>query len=567
MLKSRAHRRNTLAIAIGPFFEGTVTMTMNHDVHRRTLLKGAATLLGAAVPFAIGRTETTSMHSIVETSTGKVRGRRSGDLHVFKGIPYGANTAAHRFMAPIAAPAWPGVRDTLEYGPRAPQPPRAIHPLLSGWQDGSSSMSEDCLMLNVWTRGLNDGGKRPVMVWFHGGGFGAGSGSNHVYDGAKLCERGDVVVLSVNHRLNAFGYLYLAELGGAEFADSGNAGLLDLVLALQWVRDNAAAFGGDPGNVTLFGESGGGGKVSYLLGMPAAQGLFHKAAIQSGGFLTAMSTRTATARAEAYVRTLGLSRSSLSQIKTLPAQRLIEALGTASTMADRMSFSPVTDGRTLPRDPFAPDANPLAARIPLLIGTTQWEYIFQYGQEDPANFSLTWDQLAPRLTVAMQSLAIPGSAAEVIAQYRKMRPQFSASDVFFAAVSDGRQIINSIRLAERKAAQAASVYMYRLTWNTPVDEGKWKSPHALDIPFVFDNAALAKTMTGAGPEQDRLGAQMSEAWIAFARTGAPSTKLLPQWPTFDANGRATMIFDGQSRIEKDPDGIVREYWQSMYGRG
>jgi para-nitrobenzyl esterase len=539
-------------------------MTMNHDAQRRTLLKSAATLLGAAIPFATGNTETTSMHSIVETTRGKVRGKQIGGVHVFKGIPYGADTTARRFMSPVPAPAWSGVRDALDYGPRAPQPPRTIHPLLTGWKDGSTSMSEDCLVLNVWTRGLNDDGKRPVMVWFHGGGFGAGSGSNHVYDGTTLCRRGDAVVVSINHRLNAFGYLYLAELGGPEFADSGNAGMLDLVLALQWVRDNAAAFGGDPSNVTIFGESGGGGKVSYLLGMPAAQGLFHKAVIQSGGFLTGMSTKTANARAEAYVRTLGLSRSTLSQIKTLPMQRLIEAMGTASTMADRMSFSPVTDRRVLPRDPFAPDANPLAAKVPLLIGTTQWEYIFQYGQEDPANFSLTWDQLPPRLAVAMQSLAIPGTAADVIVQYRRLRPHFSASDVFFAAVSDGRQTINSIRLAERKAAQPAPVYMYRLTWNTPVDGGKWKSPHALDIPLVFDNIAAAATMTGTGPQPERLGAQMSETWLAFARSGVPRTKLLPEWPTYDARARATMIFDSESRVENDPDRAVREYWHSMY---
>jgi para-nitrobenzyl esterase len=538
-------------------------------MHDRTLMNRRWVLQAGTAIAAAGfiRPSRAAEQPIVETTLGKVRGTSSGGVHVFRGIPYGEDTRNTRFAAPRPRAPWSGVRDAVEFGPIAPQFKRDPHVLLRSWKEGSKSMSEDCLVLNVWTRGLDDGRKRPVMVWLHGGGFGAGSGSNMVNDGTHLCEQGDVVVISVNHRLNALGYLYLAELGGESFADSGNAGMLDLVLALQWVRDNAAEFGGDPGNVTIFGESGGGAKVSLLMGMPAAKGLFHKAVVQSGAFPKGLPKSVATQRAEKYLSSLGLDKSSLSKVRSFSQDQYVAALGSAATLADRMAQSPVTDGRALPTDPFDPHATPLSDGIPLMIGTTGWEYIFQYGQEDESNFSLDFRQLPSRLNGVLPALGIPGPAEAVIDRYRTLRPKFSASDVFFAVISDGRPIANAQLLADRKAARSAPVYMYRLNWETPADGGRWKSVHALDVPFVFDNVSTGVSITGTGPVQDRLAKQMSGAWLAFAHTGRPSSPLLPAWPAYKAVDRATMIFDAESAVEKDPASDIRKFWYSQYGAG
>ncbi|MDZ7679211.1 MAG: carboxylesterase family protein [Acidimicrobiales bacterium] len=304
---------------------------------------------------------------IASATSGAVRGTDEG-IAVFKGIPYGT---AERFMAPTPPKPWSGTRDALGFGNRSPQADD-VGAALGGPAD-PAPMSEDCLALNVWTPGL-DAGRRPVMVWFHGGGFSSLSGSSPMYDGVSLCQRGDVVVVTLNHRLNLFGFCYLAELGGERFADSGNAGMLDLVLALRWVRDNIATFGGDPDNVTVFGESGGGAKVSVLMGMPEAEGLFHRAIVQSGVHLHAQSPEQATANATKLMEQLDLAPDQVDQLTTMPFEHLTEALARLAPRTwGEVAFNPVADGVNLPRSPWLPDAPECSAQVPMIISSTRTE--------------------------------------------------------------------------------------------------------------------------------------------------------------------------------------------------
>jgi para-nitrobenzyl esterase len=315
---------------------------------------------------------------IATTTAGKVRGYLDQGIAAFKGIPYGDDTAKHRFQPPAPAPAWEGVRDALKFGPMAPQGSRA-----------GAAVSEDCLYLNVWTPTLRDGHKRPVLVYFHGGAYSNGSVNEDVYDGVHLCQRGEVVVVTVNHRLNGFGYLYLAELGGAEFADSGNAGQLDLILALHWVKENIAAFGGDAGCVTIFGQSGGGAKCATLMAMPAARGLFHRVWTMSGQQVTGRTREHATADARKVLENLGLTPERVAEIKTVPLEKLQAAMRGGN-------WNPVVDGHALPRDPFAPDASPLSADIPMVLGNTHDETRNLIGGSNPALFALRWDAVPKR---------------------------------------------------------------------------------------------------------------------------------------------------------------------------
>jgi para-nitrobenzyl esterase len=332
---------------------------------------------------------------VVETAAGKLRGASAAGIYSFKGIPYAASpTGRNRFMRPEAPQPWAGVRDVLAYAGHAWQLPnrpkrRPVLETLLGPAD-TTREGEDCLTLNVWTPGLGGGAKRPVMVWLHGGAFGYGSGNRAVTDGANLARRGDVVVVSVNHRLNIFGFLHLADIGGAAWAHSGNAGVLDLVAALRWVRDNIERFGGDPGNVTIFCESGGGGKVSVLLAMPAAHGLFHRAIIQSGAAIRVSTRERANALAEAVLKELGVGRNECEQLQTVPAERLLAAIAPASRavgrsrwpLLDRYDFGPVVDGIDLPQHPAEPGAPLTAADIPLMIGGTRDESAFLLAEDD-----------------------------------------------------------------------------------------------------------------------------------------------------------------------------------------
>jgi para-nitrobenzyl esterase len=489
----------------------------------------------------------TGVPPTIDTAFGKWRGRTEGPTHIFKGIRYGADTARRRFLPPVSPEPWTGVRDAIEFGPVAPQP---------GLRD--RQQGEDCLHLNVWSPGIRDNAKRPVMVWFHGGAFSSGTSNEIETDGARLSRQGNVVVVTVNHRLNAFGYLHLAGLGSPDLADAGNAGQLDLILALEWVRDHIEQFGGDPGNVMIFGHSGGGAKSATLMAMPKAKGLFHRVITQSGQQITASRPETATAHAVALLTALGLGRTDADQLRTLPMEQLIKVSRAPAYLG------PVKDGRSLPRDPFDPDAPPQSAHIPMMLGNTKGETRTLIGRGDPSIFALTWDTLRPKLEANspfMGSL----DRGEVIARYREWHPDYSPADVFFAATTDSRSWRGQVIEADRRAAQpagAAATYVFQFDWTTPIDGGKWGAHHGLDVPFVFDNAAITPHMVGEGAEQLALADTMSRAWIAFARTGNPNVKGLPEWPRFDLERRATMVFNRDSRIVNDPRGRERR----MFGQ-
>lgn len=509
----------------------------------------ASSLLGANAYAYVATGES----PVATTRHGRIRGYRDHGIHVFKGVRYGADTAARRFMAPLPPPAWSGVRDALEHGPSSPQ----------SSQD-EAALGEDCLFLNVYTPALGDGARRPVMFYIHGGAYNNGSGSSPLYDGVRLCRRGDVVVVTVNHRLNAFGYLYLARHGGATpqntFADSGNAGQLDLILALQWVRDNIAAFGGDPDNVTVFGQSGGGAKIATLMAMPRAAGLFHRAATMSGQQVTASGPLNATLRAQAMLDALKLRPERMDAIRTMPFQRIVEVLGTRDPVLPfgGISFAPVLDERNLPRHPFYPDAPAQSAHIPMMIGNTHDETRAFLGG-DPANFTLTWEQLPARLAPNMRVDIEPET---VIAAYRKLYPRLSPSDLLFKITTASRSWRGAIIEAEERARAGSPAFVYQLDWATPKDGGRFGAPHASDIQLVFDNIAKPGA-TAIGPQAQTMADMMSEAFIAFARSGVPGAGRLPRWEPYGLARRQTMIFDVPARMEDDPRGAERRLFAKV----
>jgi para-nitrobenzyl esterase len=497
---------------------------------------------------AIRRTE------VVETVSGKVRGSLQGEINVFKGIPYGASTAgAGRFRPPRKPEAWSGIREALGYGARAPQPPFNAPPgPLSEIVATSDEQSEDCLCLNVWSPGV-DGAKRPVMVWLHGGAFSFGSGGAPVYEGTELAAGSDVVVVTVNHRLNLFGYLYLAELGGEEYRDSGNAGMLDLIAALEWVRDNIAGFGGDPGNVTIFGESGGGSKVSILMAMPAARGLFHRAISQSGPHHWLPRERAA-ALAARILSDLGLEPNQVDELRNLPVDRLLGALS-AIPGGLLNAVAPVIDGRSVPADPLDPSALALSASVPLLIGTNATEMTLMGPPITAMDDATLLAQTTGRLKIG------EAAAERLVAVYRNAHGD--NMEAWCALDSDRFVRIDAIRQAERKAAlEGAPVYMYYFTWRTPVLGGYLRAAHALEIPFVFDHVDVWPGFTGEGQDRYSLAAKMSGAWGEFARTGKPSDADLPEWPPYTTGRRATMIFDNECKVVDDPGGEERRAFEA-----
>ncbi len=534
-------------------------MANEHRLSRRGLL-GAGAALAALAPVA-GRAMPPPL-PMVQTRGGPVSAGISETPGVlaYKGIPYAAPPVGDlRFAPPSPAKPWHVVRDGGRFGPTAIQnpSPSAVNPtsemgkalqVVFPARADVEAQSEDCLVLNVWTA-RDPGKRRPVMVWLHGGGFAYGSAQWPVYDGSRLAAQGAVVV-SVNHRLNVFGYLDLPQVEG-----SGNAGMLDLVAALEWVRDNISAFGGDPGEVTIFGESGGGAKVSYLLAMPRAKGLFHRAVIQSGpGVKAVPRDRAAALRADLY-KELGLAEGDVAGLRALPADRLLAAARAAEARQsgagfDRSGFSPVAGDGVIPAQPWDPAAPATARDVPVLIGINKDEMTLFMA-------SAPWFGKLDEAGLQKMAAAIYGEkAGAVLAALRQDFPKDSPTYLATHLTTYGRMFAGSVQIAERKAAQGgAKAWFYILNWETPV--GPFRSPHMLEVPLVFDTVDKARVFTGPGPEPELMAKQMSAAWLAFARKGDPNVRGLPKWPAYEAKRRATMIFDIDSRVADDPYGATR----------
>ncbi|HYC02163.1 MAG TPA: carboxylesterase/lipase family protein [Azospirillaceae bacterium] len=524
------------------------------SLDRRSVLGGGLGAGGLALAAASGlsRPARAAADPVAETRYGKVRGTVVDGVHVFKGVRYGADTAPRRFQAPEPPTPWAGIADALAYGASSPQ-----------GDTREAVQSEDCLFLNVWTPALT--GKRPVMVYFHGGAYNNGSGSSPLYDGTRLARRQDVVVVTVNHRLNAFGYLYLARHGGEAFADSGNAGQLDLVLSLRWVRDNIERFGGDPDSVMVFGQSGGGAKIATLMAMPAAAGLFHRVATMSGQQVTASGPRNAMARTDAFLKQLGIAPDQVDLLRTLPAEQLKAGLKAVDPIAGAggVYVGPVLDERNLLRHPFYPDAPAQSAAIPMIIGNTHDETRNLIGGGDPSVWDLTWETLPAKLFPAMRVDINPDV---VVAEYRRLYPAYSPSDVFFAATTAGRSWRGAVIELEERARQpagSAPTWAYQFDFRSPRDGGKWGAAHAFDIPLVFDNIAAEGSASGTGPEAQALADRMSAAFAAFARTGRPDHPGMPRWEPFTLGRRAHMVFDVDTRMVEDPRGAERRLFAKV----
>ena len=511
------------------------------SLNRRNLLQSA--IAGSALAGGLGRNLLAATSgqkyesAVVETTSGKVRGVLNGGVHVYRGLPYGASTAGkNRFLPPQKPESWTGIRDAYRNGHTASQAPPGDLPHATGIRS-TEPQGEDCLVLNVFTQGPNDGKKRPVMFWIHGGGYSYGAATSLGYDGTNLARSGDVVVVGINHRLNIFGFLSLAQFGGPAYADSGNAGMLDIVGALGWVRDNIGRFGGDPGNVTIFGQSGGGGKVSTLLAMPSAKGLFHKAIVESGSTLTHMRPDRAQQTTEKVFANLGLKPGQVSELQAMPAAKVLAA------MAGAGALGPVVDGRSLPRDPFEPDAPAISAEVPMLIGTTETEGSFFAPTE---LLTMTEAQVKNRLEKSLGA-----DTERLIALFKKSRPKATPSEIYFTISAFPT---SAIAQAQRKSEQGkAAAYLYYLTWRTPIQDGLRLAPHTIEIPFAFQNQWLVPELVGTGIELQPLADKMSASWVAFARTGNPNNPHVPNWPAYNGTDRGTMIIDNDWKVAQDPN--------------
>ncbi|MCK9495624.1 MAG: carboxylesterase family protein [Dehalococcoidia bacterium] len=503
---------------------------------------------------------------VAQSQAGAVRGiTLESGIHRFLGVPYGASTGGmRRFRPPLPAEPWEGVRDALEFGHRSPQDMTRVRDEDPSAFTGPDTPSEDCLVANVWTPSVGDGARRPVMLWLHGGGFSGGAASSIWCDGENLAKRGDVVIVSINHRLNVFGFLHLEDLCGPEFAGSGVAGMLDIVLALEWVRDNIEAFGGDPSNVTVFGESGGGRKVCMLLGMPSARGLFHRAIVESGAHPRGVDRTLATHFATRLFEGLGLRVGDVEALQAIPHDELYTRTMAAIAQMDDpelpasrgMLLSPVVDGHYLPAHPLDP-ASPEGFDVPLIIGTNKDEMAWTLAGAPNAG-TLAEEELVGRLR------RVFGDRTEtVIDAHRRNHPQLTPWELLVSITSEDRRLL-SIEVAEEKAKQHASggapVYMYLFTWES--NHGLLKAAHTMEIPFVFHNEDRT-TLVGTREDRHALADAMADTWLAFARTGCPDNPAIPEWRPYNAEDRATMIFDVPSRLELDPRREERLAWGDL----
>ena len=536
---------------------------------RRKVLKGVG--LGAvaiaARPIAFAAADEPP---VAKTSAGSVSGAKTAHGVVFKGIPYGADTRTTRFQAPLPVAPWTGVKECIAWGARAPQQSpdrRPQNPAAAGFDvmqgatvhyhlpPDEGPQSEDCLHVNVWTPAL-DAKKRAVLFYIHGGAYNNGTVNADLYDGTRLAERGDVVVVTVNHRLNAFGYMYLAGLPGlaAKYRESGNVGMLDLVLALQWVKANVAAFGGDPGRVTIFGQSGGGAKCATLMAMPGAVGLFHRVLTMSGQQVWAIPQAKATANARTALAAMGIA-------DDVTAEKL-EALTTEQIQAGARTtgnWIPVKDDVVLMRDPFSPDSPRMSNTVPMILGNTKDEVA---GNGAGQRAGWTWEQLPDEMTKALKPFMGAYTADEIIKGYRTWYPNYTPNDVYTAAIAAFRSWPGQVIEAERRASNpeaAKRTWVYQMDYGTPTANGR--APHTLDLAFVFDNVELSPGMVGAGEAEQTaaqpLATMMSSMLIQYAKTGDPNFPAMPKWPVYGLKERETMMFDKVSKVEKDPRGHER----------
>jgi para-nitrobenzyl esterase len=491
----------------------------------------------------------------VETSNGVVRGMANTGIKIFRGIPYGADTGGrNRFMPPRKPAAWTGARNCIGYGPISPQTAsgfRSDYSQLIQWDKhiGTGGMSEDCLSLNVWTPGVHDNARRAVLVSFHGGGWATGSGNGPMYDGGQLALLGDVVVVTVNHRLSSFGYTHLASVGAPqEFGFAGVCGVMDMVASLEWVRDNIAAFGGDPSRVMIFGQSGGGAKTSTLLATPGAKGLFHRAVVQSGSTLRLTGDQDAEKSADLLLTKLGLTRSRIADIQRLPWEQVLSAQVEATGAG--AAFTPVVDGSYLTHHPFDPSAPPESRDVPVIIATTL---------EDAALRLTNWD-LTDRGLATLLDERFKGKSAEILEVYRAVAAGKTPYLVQAQIFTDTQVRSRAITQAERKAAQGgAPVWMYIWEWATPAFDGKLGAVHGHDVDASFN--LYRNGICGAGDKTGRqMARRLASTFVAFAKTGSPDNDQIPRWPAYDANTRATMVFDADTRVVNDPRSAIRKYW-------
>ena len=516
-----------------------------------------------------GELLTSAAETVVQTQNGKVSGYIEEGIFTYKGIPY---AKAERFMPPVPADSWEGVRSSRAYGPTCPQEKR------TGWYSDELAFSfnwddgfpdEDCLRINIWTPGINDGKKRPVMVWLHGGGYATGSGQElPSYDGRNLAEKGDVVVVTLNHRLNVLGFLDLSAYG-EKYASSGNAGLLDIVTALDWVQANIANFGGDASNVTIFGQSGGGGKVSTLLATPQAKGKFHKAIVQSGSMLRTMESKWSRRIGAAVVEELGISPSKIDEIQKMPYEKILaageKAIAKVRTEAEKAGFAsfifgwaPTVDGSILPRQPFDPQAPEQSKDSPLMLGTTINE--FSMSTYVPQLREITHEGAVEYLKASYGD-----KTDEFVKLFAKVYPDYQPKDLIDTDFIFRPSTVEQAGLKARQGG--APVYMYVFCWESPVLDGILRSTHCMEIPFVFNNADVHASMTGGGAEALALADRMSQAWINFARTGDPNTEELPHWPAYECNDGATMFFNNDCEIRHNHDKELIDFIRQFPTRG
>jgi para-nitrobenzyl esterase len=499
-------------------------------ISRRLFLAGTGALAGSPA-FAQGDPS-------VATSLGPVRGTREGGLSVFRGIRYGV---AERFQAPKPPLRSRETIAATGFGPSAPQRGERYRPT-----------GEDCLFLNVWTPEARPGGERPVMVYFHGGAYSTGSVADPLNDGRHLAASGDVVTVTVNHRLNAFGYLYLARLD-PRFPDSGNAGQLDLILALQWIRQNIEAFGGDPSRILVFGQSGGGAKIATMMGMPAARGLFHRAITMSGQQVTASGPLNATARARAYLDALKLT--SAAELLALPAERLVEGLAaTDPILGGGVYMGPVLDMKWLTRHPFWPDSNPQSNAIPMMLGNTRDETRAFIDPESEKVRTLGWANLAERIA---PELRVDVHPEWVVSQYRRHFPDWTPERIFYAATTAGRSWPGQVIEADIRAAAGAPTWVYQVDFQSPTQPRRG-APHTMDIALAFGTLEAEGSYTGTGAEARALSRAMMQSFTAFARSGDPNAPGVPAWPAYRLPQRMTMVWDRKSAAVADPRRWQRE---------